>query len=98
LDSQSNCFNDQVAAISIQQAFSLLQTLVSKHGKYLATHTFSLLFSKQGVMADHVLIPALPAFQIFDSSQCPWVHSVQIGANAHGLPIRWGGHLLPHCS
>jgi len=62
-ESQWTRFDDQVAVQSIQQALSALWMSVSELSKYLQICTFSIIFAKPGLMADTLLIRALPSFR-----------------------------------
>jgi len=61
--SQWNRFDNQVSAYTIQQEFSAKWRLVSGLSKYLEIRTFSIIYAKPGLMADTLLILALPSFR-----------------------------------
>jgi len=62
VDCHSTRFNNQLSALSIQQAFSAIFRSVLGLSNYLQISAFSSIFAKPSLMADTLLILALPSF------------------------------------
>jgi len=63
VETQFTCFDEQVSAWSIRQAFCTIWRSVSALSKYLEIRTFSIIFAKPGLIADTLLIVVLLSFR-----------------------------------